>query len=63
MGNIIVGDVIVSVGGQPVVRIEDLVSAVEQFSVGDQVPLGVLRGGQIININVPLLKELPQQSQ
>lgn len=58
-GNIRIGDIIVSVGGQPVVRVEDLVSAVEHFNVGDQVPLAVRRGNQTVSVIVPLLKELP----
>lgn len=58
MGNTRIGDIIVSVGSQPVVRVDDLQAAVEQFSVGDQVPLGVRRSNQVININVPLLQEV-----
>ncbi|KAK9801377.1 hypothetical protein WJX73_003060 [Symbiochloris irregularis] len=57
-GNIRIGDIIVSVGSQPVARVEDVVAAVEQFSIGDQVPLGVRRGSQVISVSVPLLKEL-----
>ncbi|KXZ46630.1 hypothetical protein GPECTOR_42g841 [Gonium pectorale] len=42
-GNYQLGDVIVAVGGQLLYGVEDLVSYVEQFQVGDQVPLTVHR--------------------
>ena len=57
-GNVRIGDVIVSVGSQPIVRVEDLVAAVEQFNIGDQVPLGIRRGSQMVDIIVPLLREV-----
>ena len=57
-GSPVIGDIVVSVGGQQIVGVDDLNSAIEQFSVGDTVPLGVRRGREVITINVPLLKEL-----
>ena len=52
------GDIVVSVGPQQVVGVDDLHAAVEQFSLGDTVPLGIRRDGEVVVINVPLLKEL-----
>lgn len=43
--NIYIGDVIVKVAGQPVQSAEDLISVVEQFNLGDQVPLTLHRCG------------------
>lgn len=66
-GNIFLGDVIVQVGGQPVNAVEDLISMLEQFSVGDQVPLALHRYGGTSHVDrtfaretvaVPLLKEV-----
>jgi S1-C subfamily serine protease len=41
--NVYLGDVIVKVAGQPVSSAEDLISVVEQFNLGDQVPLTLHR--------------------
>ena len=57
-GSPVIGDIVVSVGGQQVVGVDDLNAAIEQFSLGDTVPLGVRRGRDVIIINVPLLKEI-----
>ena len=48
---------IVAVGGQKVVTVEDLVSAIERFNVGDQVPLQIRRDGKVLDMQVPLLAE------
>eukprot|EP01024_Parvocaulis_polyphysoides_P046079 TRINITY_DN4324_c0_g2_i1.p1 TRINITY_DN4324_c0_g2~~TRINITY_DN4324_c0_g2_i1.p1 ORF type:complete len:448 (+),score=51.12 TRINITY_DN4324_c0_g2_i1:22-1344(+) len=56
-GQMQLGDVIESVGGQQVKTVEDVVSVVEYFNVGDQVPLQIQRGNQNISVNVPLLQE------
>ena len=59
-GNIRMGDIIISVGKKAIVQLEDLIAAVEQFSIGDQVPLGIRRGNDHLTVLVPLIKELPQ---
>ena len=51
------GDVITAVGGQRIVSVEDLVSAIEHFSIGDRVPLTIRRDGRQLDIQVPLLAE------
>ena len=61
-GHLRLGDIIVSVGSQPIVKLEDLVAAVEQFNVGDQVPLGLKRGNEVVNVNAPLLREVSAMS-
>jgi S1-C subfamily serine protease len=43
--NVYLGDVIVKVAGQPVSSAEDLISVVEQFNLGDQVPFTLHRCG------------------
>jgi S1-C subfamily serine protease len=55
------GDLIVAVGGETVQGSEDVSAIVEQFSVGDQVPLTILRGSQRLVINVPLLESSEMQ--
>lgn len=54
-GNIVMGDVIVAVGGEPIPGTEDLVAAIERFNIGDQVPLTVRRGDSEMKVVVPLL--------
>lgn len=56
-GKVVLGDVITAVGGQRIVSVEDLVSAIEQFSIGDRVPLTIRRDGRQLDIQVPLLAE------
>ena len=58
VGAIELGDVILTAAGQPVSVLEDLLAIVEQFSIGDQVPLQVWRQGEVRQVNVPLTKEL-----
>lgn len=57
-GEPVAGDLIVAVGGERVQSSEDIAAIVEQFSVGDQVPVTLLRGRQEVAVNVPLV-ELP----
>lgn len=56
-GKVILGDVITAVGGQKIVSVEDLVSAIERFSLNDQVPLTIRRDGKVLDVQVPLLSE------
>lgn len=53
-GEIILGDEIVAVGGQKVHTQEDLLAAIEIFSVGDMAPLGIVRNGRPIDVIVRL---------
>lgn len=46
----------VAIGGESVVSSEDVLAIVEQFSVGDQVPVTVLRGSRRLVVNVPVLE-------
>ena len=55
------------VGGQPVNSVEELISFVEQFQVGDQVPLTIHRYAsrtavdrlfKVMDVMVPLLREV-----
>eukprot|EP00879_Flechtneria_rotunda_P015170 GHRR01015857.1.p1 GENE.GHRR01015857.1~~GHRR01015857.1.p1 ORF type:complete len:279 (+),score=81.68 GHRR01015857.1:851-1687(+) len=64
--NIYVADVIVKAAGQPVSSAEDLVSIVEQFNLGDQVPLTLHRYNsrtpfdrsfRVAKVMVPLINE------
>lgn len=57
-GEPVAGDLIIAVGGERVQSSEDIAAIVEQFSVGDQVPVTLLRGRQEVSVNVPLV-ELP----
>jgi S1-C subfamily serine protease len=53
-GRIILGDVIVAVGGQPVKNLKDLYAALDRFKVGDTAALTVVREGQRRDVQVPL---------
>lgn len=66
--NVYLGDVIVKVAGQPVASAEDLISVVEQFALGDQVPLTLHRYNsqtplertfKVAEVMVPLTQERP----
>lgn len=57
-GEPVPGDLVVAVGGERVQSSEDIAAIVEQFSVGDQVPVTLLRGREEVAVNVPLV-ELP----
>lgn len=66
--NIYLGDVIVKVAGQPVSSAEDMISIVEQFNLGDQVPLTLHRYNSksaldrnftVAEVVVPLIQERP----
>lgn len=64
-GTAALGDVIVSVAGQPVTGVDDVLAALEQYSIGETVPLGIKRGADVILLEVPLfmnaedLRKLP----
>lgn len=59
-GEPIPGDLLIAVGREAVRSSEDIAAIVEQFQVGDQVPVTVLRGKQRMDVNVPLV-EYPAQ--
>lgn len=42
-GGVVLGDIIVAVGGKTVSFIEDLLSIIEEFDIGDLVPITVQR--------------------
>ncbi|MGQ9555333.1 MAG: S1C family serine protease [Anaerolineae bacterium] len=48
------GDIIVAIDGQKISGMDDLVSRLEAFNVGDQVTLTVLRDGQQVDVTVTL---------
>lgn len=50
------GDLIVAVGGERVQSSEDVLAIVEQFSIGDQVPVTLQRGSQQVVVNVALVE-------
>lgn len=42
-GGVVLGDVIVAVGGKTVTLLEELLSIIEEFDIGDLVPITVQR--------------------
>eukprot|EP00210_Caulerpa_lentillifera_P000128 g123.t1 len=42
-GGVVLGDIIVAIGGKPVALLEELLSIIEEFDVGDLVPITVQR--------------------
>jgi S1-C subfamily serine protease len=54
MGQIQLGDIIVSVAGKPVATIDDLMDAMEAHKVGDQVSVEILRGNRREKVSVIL---------
>jgi S1-C subfamily serine protease len=53
-GRIIPGDLIISIDGQPVKKVNDLFTALDDHKVGDTVTLGIVRDGQEIKVPVTL---------
>lgn len=56
-GELLLGDIITGVGGQPVHGYDELRNALEEFQVGDEVELAILREGQTFTVEV-LLEEV-----
>jgi S1-C subfamily serine protease len=46
-GGLLLGDVLLTVGGQPVLRLDDLMAALRADRVGATLPVRIARGGQI----------------
>jgi S1-C subfamily serine protease len=53
-GEIILGDIITEVGGQPVRSYEDLRTALEAYKIGDEVPVIIRRGNQTLKLAIRL---------
>jgi S1-C subfamily serine protease len=53
-GQIVLGDVIVAVNGQPIAKGKDLASILERFKVGDTVTLTIVRSGERSDVLVTL---------
>ena len=43
---IVVNDIVLAVGGKPVTSVEELISIIEEFDVGDLVPITLQRIGR-----------------
>jgi S1-C subfamily serine protease len=54
MGQIQLGDIIVSVSGKAVTTIDELMDAMEEHKIGDQVTVEVLRGNRREKVSVTL---------
>jgi S1-C subfamily serine protease len=52
--NVILGDIIVSIGGQKVANANDLYKALDLYQVGDSVQVEVMRGGRKLRVTVRL---------
>ena len=55
-GEPVPGDLIIAVGGERVQSSEDVLAIVEQFAIGDQVPMTLQRGNQQLQVNVPIVE-------
>lgn len=53
-GSFVPGDIIVSVGGQPVTSVSRLQARLDDFDPGARVPLGILRDGQHVTVDATL---------
>ena len=56
-GRMVAGDIIIAVAGKPVDSVARLLARLDDFSVGDVVQIGVLRGGQRHTVTVTLQAE------
>ncbi len=48
------GDIITGIGGKQVETMDDLITAIDSYNVGDTVPITILRNGQTLTVNVTL---------
>ncbi len=53
-GSLVLGDIIVGVAGKDVTSYDDLVTALEKQSIGDTVPVKILRNDRTVTLNVTL---------
>lgn len=53
-GNLVLGDIITSIDGQPVRAVDDLFRLLDSRKVGDRVALGLQRGEQRVTVQVEL---------
>ena len=56
LGGLLAGDVILSLGGEPIRTMEGLVVSLRFYRVGDEVPLHVRRGTEALDLDVVLLE-------
>jgi len=56
-GNVVLGDIIVSIDGQSVKSSDDLYRILERFNVGDEVEVEVMRAGRSRTLKVRLQEE------
>jgi S1-C subfamily serine protease len=49
---LVIGDIIVSLSGQPVAHLEDIHSKLQGAAIGKQLPLGFVRGGALQEASV-----------
>jgi S1-C subfamily serine protease len=54
MGEIILGDIITGVAGQPVSSYDELRTELEKYEVGNEITLTILRGEQLLDVTVRL---------
>ena len=55
-GGMFLGDTIVDLAGQPVRRLDDLLSGLGGEQIGKQVPIRIVRGGQLQEMTVTLVE-------
>jgi S1-C subfamily serine protease len=53
-GNLVPGDVILTVDGQPLDSVTTLLSVLDSYQIGDQVTLRIWRGGEVLEVSLPL---------
>jgi S1-C subfamily serine protease len=53
------GDVVTSIGGKPIVALQDVSSAISEMDPGAQVAVELLRGGEKVSAGVTLAPRLP----
>ncbi|OGD11371.1 MAG: 2-alkenal reductase [Candidatus Aminicenantes bacterium RBG_13_62_12] len=56
-GNVVLGDIIVSIDGQAVKTSDDLYRILERYNVGDEVPVEVIRAGRGRTLKIRLQEE------
>ena len=52
--DVVLGDVILSLNGRPLYRVDDLLNELEKYNAGDRVKVGLLRGAEELEVEIEL---------
>ena len=51
-GGLLLGDTLVTFGGEPLRHVDDLLASLSADKIGQEVTLGIVRGGKLLELKV-----------